>query len=787
MKKMKYCENCGQAKQDSEKFCGNCGTPFQVQETAAQVDPIAIYREELIKSVENGAIPVSARRNLMVIQMQYKIEPMKAFELEKSVLADIRNGIISTTPAEEDTQSSAEEVRRFRIKVTGRGGEYAVTKAAPEDVGILLCCIRNDISSFVEEIEDSSADYYHNTGVFSDDYHITITDVESGEEIDLTDWDVNWRTENAMFEDIDECEYCVCAMNIEHGTFIDYEVLDSKFDLNKLRFKQVETRFGDIIVDVEYSSEESEDFIFMGEGYETSSVGIEYSVYDYYDEDCSDQWNDDGERCDSEEEENENWDSDDDNDEDSNLPIKSSQKCRFQLIINAKQIGEFAEFLMDEGILEPEGIFCAPAVANGTKFSSCDDEIVEIKSSDKMLVISGSCYGVSAKSFLSIKKRLMEVAAKNKIDVNSVSVECCNCRSNFAYVWRYPMNVFTPVEEECRRSDFDTEEDYLKAVEEYNAELKEKYCIWYYDPQNICNAPDIDIDPEWNNADASVAKLDLRTSAKLDNFDDIAENLSFSIVVWYAVYDGNAEEVDSDCIIPASPCDDEVEEDFDEDDVCEDIEEEDFEVDDADNDDANDKKSTSLSREMELAVKNGICVKCGSRVNKRRNYCENCGLPVGCVPTTSESSLDFSTMNKILAAIHDRKIFYGKNFNEKKLEKALETYVNNDLDMFRILDPKWWADPNKKDVFPYDVLVQVDDTVFGSATDGCVITAQKIYVNDVNGMKKISLSSGCTWGIKKGFFNKSLTLNGNPIFTFTQPDTESMETLAAALNALFNK
>ena len=120
-----------------------------------------------------------------------------------------------------------------------------------------------------------------------------------------------------------------------------------------------------------------------------------------------------------------------------------------------------------------------------------------------------------------------------------------------------------------------------------------------------------------------------------------------------------------------------------------------------------------------------------------------------------------------LEDINDEKIYFLGHFNHTKLRNALDEYVN---------DPEILDD---------DVIVQIDDTVFGNAKDGCIISPKGIFVKDLNGSRQIDFDPSYVWGIKKGFFTKALTVNGNPIFAFTQPNTSSMERLACALNKLF--
>jgi hypothetical protein len=70
---------------------------------------------------------------------------------------------------------------------------------------------------------------------------------------------------------------------------------------------------------------------------------------------------------------------------------------------------------------------------------------------------------------------------------------------------------------------------------------------------------------------------------------------------------------------------------------------------------------------------------------------------------------------------------------------------------------------------------------------GCIITLNKIYVKDVNDTRSAEITPDTVWGLKKGLFSKSILMDGEVIFTYTQPETAAMEKLVKALNALCGK
>jgi hypothetical protein len=339
--------------------------------------------------------------------------------------------------------------KRFLIRVTGRGGEYAAVKATPDEIGALVNAYQNDYLDFVDMVDASSNESHHTTGVFAEEYELTVTDLETDEEVDLSEWDDDYHCKEALIG-LDYEEFCVCCFDVQEGTFFEFEVEDDEFNVDKLRTKQIETRFGDIIVAFEYSDEPTDNFDFDAEGYETSSEETQFAIFDA---------------------------------EDQEVPIEA--------------------WLEDDSIEEEEA------------------------------------------------------------------------------------------EEEAEE-----------------------------------------------------------------------------------------EEVEED--------------------------------------------------------------------------------------VADESGLNIAAMLDILMTIHDSKVFYGRNLDSKKVNNALGEYVSDKIE-------------------PEDVLVQVDDTVFGNAKDGCIITLNKIYVKDVNDTRSAVITPNTVWGLKKGLFSKSILMDGEVIFTYTQPETAAMEKLVKALNAMCGK
>ena len=171
------------------------------------------------------------------------------------------------------------------------------------------------------------------------------------------------------------------------------------------------------------------------------------------------------------------------------------------------------------------------------------------------------------------------------------------------------------------------------------------------------------------------------------------------------------------------------------------------------------------------------CPSCGAPATDGTKFCEYCGVqlpaPVKAAPEAASEAEDddmFELPDEVIdlfCEIDDDKIFccYSGDFDEKKLDNAVKKYARDiDLDY---------------------LLVQVDDTVFGSADEGCLITPDTIYVRDGSGTRQREITPDSEWAVETKFMRGgALLLDGEVIFEFTQPDNDSMEQLAEALNAM---
>lgn len=95
------------------------------------------------------------------------------------------------------------------------------------------------------------------------------------------------------------------------------------------------------------------------------------------------------------------------------------------------------------------------------------------------------------------------------------------------------------------------------------------------------------------------------------------------------------------------------------------------------------------------------------------------------------------------------KVFIKPNIPPKKLEKAIASFGGSEVKMD-------------------DVLILLDDTLFGSAKDGVILTKDTIFLKPNMQKKNHVILSNINTIEVKGLINSSLVINGTNIPAFTQ-------------------
>ncbi|MBQ4480380.1 MAG: ribosomal protein L7/L12 [Victivallales bacterium] len=120
-------------------------------------------------------------------------------------------------------------------------------------------------------------------------------------------------------------------------------------------------------------------------------------------------------------------------------------------------------------------------------------------------------------------------------------------------------------------------------------------------------------------------------------------------------------------------------------------------------------------------------------------------------------------VTQILASINDDNVFsIANSFNQRKLSNALSAYAH-------------WVSPD-------DVLLQVDDTVFGAADNGCVVTINAFYSMELGGdPQKVELTKNC---IIQVVDKKTIVINGRKIVHLCLPSEDTIQKIVELLKVL---
>ena len=129
--------------------------------------------------------------------------------------------------------------------------------------------------------------------------------------------------------------------------------------------------------------------------------------------------------------------------------------------------------------------------------------------------------------------------------------------------------------------------------------------------------------------------------------------------------------------------------------------------------------------------------------------------------TVNKAQKNNDTPLEILNNIKDEKIFIAPNIPAKKINNALSSYASS--------------------ISPEDVLVLIDDTLWGGAKDGCILTTSEIYAKEFMGEIKTKVLSS---DLKITLENKKLFINDQVFINFTMPNESSLKLFVSAIKKL---
>ncbi len=131
-------------------------------------------------------------------------------------------------------------------------------------------------------------------------------------------------------------------------------------------------------------------------------------------------------------------------------------------------------------------------------------------------------------------------------------------------------------------------------------------------------------------------------------------------------------------------------------------------------------------------------------------------------PSSTKSRITKKTLLSLFADISDVHIFMAPDIPENKLSAALMSYA--------------------PDVLPKDVLVLVDDTVWGGAKEGLIVTRKKLYAKELwTTPISRTLREDTTLGFTA---TKELTVNGTQFIRLSQLDISSLQKLTEAIQLM---
>lgn len=167
---------------------------------------------------------------------------------------------------------------KFKVSVTGYGGEYAAMKSSYNGLSELVKLYDEDSFGFLDKVDESPEEHYHCVFVLLDNFEIEVTNVETGEVIDSSNWDREMESNVSIFPTLGDDEYCIASFFGEKGSFIEFEVEDDEFHFDKLHIKECETWNDDGIIGFKYGEEEFD--IGDGFGYETTGKSMDLYIID---------------------------------------------------------------------------------------------------------------------------------------------------------------------------------------------------------------------------------------------------------------------------------------------------------------------------------------------------------------------------------------------------------------------------------------------------------------------------------------------------------------------------
>lgn len=120
-------------------------------------------------------------------------------------------------------------------------------------------------------------------------------------------------------------------------------------------------------------------------------------------------------------------------------------------------------------------------------------------------------------------------------------------------------------------------------------------------------------------------------------------------------------------------------------------------------------------------------------------------------------------INQYKNMIFSNKVYFYPNIPADKLDNALKSYIQEDVEIF----------------------VLIDDTVFGSAKEGMALSKNAIYAKEqFQNKKKCDFEYLNLISLKKGFINNKILINESDFIDLTQIEKKYLELLIKMIDDL---
>lgn len=193
-----------------------------------------------------------------------------------------------------------------------------------------------------------------------------------------------------------------------------------------------------------------------------------------------------------------------------------------------------------------------------------------------------------------------------------------------------------------------------------------------------------------------------------------------------------------------------------------------------------------------------FCPMCGTKISEQSKFCLNCGLNLSDYQqkldrlVKQKTPADNSNTKQNVLTINSDKIVNRQSFNVQDfILRLAEKYGSLNKVYFNIQNQrnltKIQAAKNAyaRGVKNENVIFVLDDTVFGGADDGFLVTDKKIYIHNIGqDLVEIQHNQIESFTVRKVFFDRHVLINENIEISITGYNQLEVETMIVLLNEI---